>query len=197
MPVTLKTERPVNEEQQRATATAPPGGRWVILALAGLLFAGVLYLGVLEARRSPMEGVSAPSFKLERYLGGSLALEDLRGRVVMLDFWATWCPPCVAEMPSLVKLAREYEPKGLAFVAANRDEGDTARLQVKRFLTKHAPDLAPDIVFADDVTASRYQVRSLPMLYFIDRDGKVLGSYAGLASESALRKQIEQALAAR
>jgi thiol-disulfide isomerase/thioredoxin len=184
----------VNEGPARAKVT-PQRGSWIIATFAGLLFAGVLYLGVREAKRNPMAGGAAPSFRLQRYGGGTLALEELRGRVVMLDFWATWCPPCVAEMPSLVRLAHEYEPKGLAFVAANRDEGDTAMTQVKLFMAKHAPGLAQDVVFADDATAANYHVRSLPTLYFIDRKGRVVGSSSGFASESMLRRQIEKALA--
>ncbi|HVG58695.1 MAG TPA: redoxin domain-containing protein, partial [Hyalangium sp.] len=91
----------------------------VLLGLTAVFgLAGLLYLGVMEAQRGKLvpDGAAPPSFQMERYGGGKLALSDLRGKVVMLDFWATWCPPCQEEMPSLVKLAKEYESQGLVFV---------------------------------------------------------------------------------
>lgn len=153
-------------------------------------------MGIREAGPPPLSGLTAPPFSLERYSGGSLSLEELRGRVVMLDFWATWCPPCVAEMPHLVKLAREYEASGLVFVAANRDDAESARTDVNAFIAKIAPELAANVVFADDATAARYDVRSLPTLFLIDRGGKIVDAYSGFASESSLRKRIERALGA-
>lgn len=188
--------------QQAGTEGTPtPGARGdkaktalAVVAVLGL--AALAFLGVREAQRARLvpDGVSPPSFELTKHEGGSLALSDLKGRVVMLDFWATWCPPCREEMPSLVKLAKEYESQGLVFVAASRDDGPTAPQEVDYFLQRFQPDLRPYVVYADDKVARAFEVNALPTLYFLDRDGKVIDAQRGMLSEDGLRRRIERAL---
>lgn len=185
------------EAADAARPSSAKPGRWLTRLLVVLLLSAIAYLGVREARDGALvrKGSVAPSFKLARYGGGTLALDELRGKVVMLEFWATWCPPCVAELPSLSKLAKEFEPRGVVLVAADRDEGSTAKSDVGIFVARRVPELAQSIVFADDATALKYRVSALPTLYFIGRDGKIIESYSGYASESVLRSRIERALA--
>ncbi|MFY1829147.1 TlpA family protein disulfide reductase [Myxococcus fulvus] len=187
---------------QQGIGAPPPvkptgvGTKVFMALLAGLGLAGVVYLGVLEARRSQLvpDGAAAPSFEMTRHEGGVLKLEELRGQVVMLDFWATWCPPCREEMPALVKLAKEYESQGLVFLAASRDDGDMAPKLVDNFIRRHLPDLKPYVVYADDDMARAFEVNALPTLYFLDREGKVTDAQRGALSEDALRRRIERAL---
>ncbi|MCE9666310.1 TlpA family protein disulfide reductase [Myxococcus stipitatus] len=164
--------------------------------LAALAVGGMVYLGVLEARRAQLvpDGAAAPGFELPRHGGGVLKLEEFRGQVVMLDFWATWCPPCREEMPALVKLAKEYESQGLVFLAASRDDGDMAPQLVDGFIRRHLPELKPYVVYASDDMARAFQVSALPTLYFLDREGKVMDAQRGALSEDALRRRIERAL---
>ena len=164
--------------------------------LAALAVGGMVYLGVLEARRAQLvpDGAAAPGFELQRHGGGVLKLEEFRGQVVMLDFWATWCPPCREEMPALVKLAKEYESQGLVFLAASRDDGDMAPQLVDGFIRRHLPELKPYVVYANDDMARAFQVSALPTLYFLDREGKVMDAQRGALSEDALRRRIERAL---
>jgi thiol-disulfide isomerase/thioredoxin len=178
----------------------PPKGEFVSKALLGLTavfgLMGLVYLGVMEAQRSKLvpDGAAPPSFVMERYGGGKLALSDLRGKVVMLDFWATWCPPCQEEMPSLVKLAKEYESQGLVFIAASRDDDDVKEEVVRQFVDRFLPDLAPYVVYANDEVATAFKVEALPTLYFLNREGKVTDAVRGMMSEPALRRRIENAL---
>jgi thiol-disulfide isomerase/thioredoxin len=168
-----------------------------LLALTALFgLAGLVYLGVMEAQRKTLmpDGAAPPSFVMERYGGGKLALSDLRGKVVMLDFWATWCPPCQEEMPSLVKLAKEYESQGLVFVAASRDEDDIKEEVVRQFVDRHLPELGQYVVYAGDEMAMAFKVEALPTLYFLDREGKVTDAVRGMMSEPAIRRRIENAL---
>lgn len=166
----------------------------VVTALLGL--AGLSYLGVQEALRGRLaaDGTAAPDFKMKTYAGGTVSLSDLRGKVVMLDFWATWCPPCQEEMPSLVKLAKEYESQGLVFVAASRDDMPDAPLFVEEYVKSRIPELAPYVVYAPDEMAVAFQVNALPTLYFLDREGRVVDAQRGMLSEDALRRRVERAL---
>jgi thiol-disulfide isomerase/thioredoxin len=166
----------------------------VVTGLAGLAALG--YLGVQEAMRARLasDGTTAPTLQMERYAGGKLSLADLKGKVVMLDFWATWCPPCQEEMPALIKLAKEYEGKGLVFVAASRDEMPDAPLYVQEFIVSRMPDLAPYVVYAPDELAVAYQVTALPTLYFLDKNGRVIDAQRGMLTESELRRRVERAL---
>ena len=170
--------------------------------ILGLLLAfGVGFLiaqGVGEARRmAPVKsGAKAPDFNMAKLEGGTLSLGQLRGKVVMLDFWATWCPPCREEMPSLVKLAKQYEGKGLAFVAASRDDADSWKDDVGSFSAQYSlSGLGQHVVFADDETSDAYKLEVLPTMFFIGPKGELLGSYSGYTSEDTLRDRIERALA--
>jgi len=189
----------VTQEPIGAPPPAKPTGtgtKVFLGLLAALAVGGMVYLGVLEARRAQLvpDGAAAPGFELQRHGGGVLKLEEFRGQVVMLDFWATWCPPCREEMPALVKLAKEYESQGLVFLAASRDDGDMAPQLVDGFIRRHLPELKPYVVYANDDMARAFQVSALPTLYFLDREGKVMDAQRGALSEDALRRRIERAL---
>jgi thiol-disulfide isomerase/thioredoxin len=128
---------------------------------------------------------------MEKLEGGSLTLQQLRGKVVMLDFWATWCPPCVREIPHLVRVAKEFESQGLVFVAASRDEPlATARAEVRMFVAGRAPDLRPYVTFATEAVADRYGVEALPTLFLLDGDGKIIEVHSGALSEEQLRRRL-------
>ena len=192
---------PVNQDAVPPQPPPPPvrhGWSKMLLVVTGLLgLAALSYLGVREALRARLaaDGTAAPTIKLKKYdETGTVSLTDFQGKVVMLDFWATWCAPCQAEMPALLKLAKEYEAQGLVFVAASRDEMPDAPLFVQEFVQSRMPELGPYVVFAPDELAALYQVQALPTLFFLDRKGNVLDSHRGMLSEAALRQRIERAL---
>jgi len=168
------------------------------VTLLALGIAGLLWSGIQEARTSRpavMGKKEAPAFRLERFGGGSVSSSELKGKVVMLDFWATWCGPCISEMPVLLKLASEYEPKGVVFLAASRDDPSIAKVQVGMFIDQRAPTLARYAAFADDGTADAYAVSAIPTMVLIDRKGQLHASYLGAANERAWRSRIEEVLA--
>jgi thiol-disulfide isomerase/thioredoxin len=170
----------------------------VSIGLVVLLVAFMVVQGVLESRSKRQflpVGQPAPEFTMSKLTGGEVTLSSLKGKVVMLDFWATWCPPCVEEMPSLVKLAKEYEARGVVFVAANRDDADEARAKVSVFSQRRVPDLPPFVAFPESSTAIDYKVVALPTLYFLDRQGRVVAGNTGYATERQLRQRLENALA--
>ena len=176
-------------------APAKSGRLWVTL-LVGLGLFGALWAGIGEARRLRPQpsGKQAPAVGFQRFGGGSVALDSLRGKVVLVDFWGTFCGPCVEEMPLLVKLAQEYESRGLAFVAPSLDDPDRASVEVGVFIDSQVPALAPYAAFGNDASANAFGVQALPTMVVIDRSGKVIATYIGSASEREWRSRIERAL---
>ncbi len=170
-------------------------GNWLSMALVFALLVGAIVMGFVEKDTAFPNATPAPGFAFERFAGGKVDSEDLKGRVVMLDFWATWCPPCVEEMPMLVKVAKEYEAKGVTFVAVSHDDPETATAAITKFVESQVPDLRPFAVYGSPVTGARYKVKSLPTLFVIGRDGKIANSLSGEISERRLRSWLDDALA--
>jgi thiol-disulfide isomerase/thioredoxin len=183
-----------------APSDPPPSparlARLFVVLLLGLGILGALWLGIREARqaRPHTSGLQAPNVGFQRFGGGAVSLASLRGKVVLVDFWGTFCPPCVEEMPVLVKLAHEYEPRGLVFVAPSLDDPDRAAVEVGAFIDRQVPGLAPYAAFGNDASANAFGVHLLPTMVVIDRSGKVVATYFGSATERAWRERIEAAL---
>jgi cytochrome c biogenesis protein CcmG, thiol:disulfide interchange protein DsbE len=123
--------------------------------------------------------------------GQNWRLEDQRGKVVIVNFWATWCPPCRAETPGLISLARSYETRGLKIVGIAMDEGGTT--PVVRFASTFGipyPILLPVKEFD---LASR--VESLPTSFLIDQRGRIAKTYVGGVAEDEFKQDVDRLLA--
>lgn len=176
-------------------------GFWSKVWIVALLLAGLgafVYEGVRDVANTELvkDGAPAPLFEAERFGGGSFSLADTKGKVVLLDFWATWCGPCVEEMPSLFKVANDYESRGVVLVAADRIESDS-KAAVGVFLSdqKLTPDENAIVVFASEDVLDRYQVHALPTLFIVDREGRIAGAHQGFMKEEQLRAEVERVLA--
>jgi thiol-disulfide isomerase/thioredoxin len=113
--------------------------------------------------------------------------------VVVLDFWATWCPPCNKMMPTLEALNAEWKDRGVTFVGVNSD-GDIAPEELRAFLTAHGVSYA---VVADNGRANNlYKVRALPTLFIIGKDGRVRDTFLGLTRKASIASALEEAVAA-
>ena len=123
-------------------------------------------------------GSAAPAFRLAALAGGEQDLAAARGQVVVLNFWATWCPPCVAEMPSLERLHRALGPEGLAVVTVSTDE-DEAELQ--RFVRERSLTIPVLKDPGGRVAASLYRTTGYPESFVLDREGKVVEHVVGPA----------------
>ena len=111
----------------------------------------------------------APDFTLEDLAGNSHALSDYRGKIVFLNFWATWCPPCRAEMPSMQKLHQSWDQNKYVMLAVNVGQHKSA---VKDFIERH--DYTFLVLLDPDAKVAReYYARSIPLTYVIDRDGRI------------------------
>ena len=114
--------------------------------------------------------------------------------MVLVDFWATWCPPCREELPWLVEVAREYEGKGVRFVAVSHDEPADREAAVAQYVKTRQPELGKYVAYGDPFTGGKYRVQALPTLYVIGRDGRVVASVQGQTSEWRVRRWLKKAL---
>jgi peroxiredoxin len=133
----------------------------------------------------------APDFALKDVNGKTVKLSDFRGKVVMVDFWATWCGPCQIEIPWFIDFERKYKDQGFVVIGlAMDDEGWTA---VKPFIEQMKMNYR--VVIANDRLADLYGgVEALPTTVLIDRDGKVASMHVGLAGKQDFQDAIEKLL---
>ena len=117
----------------------------------------------------PEKGFIAPDFTLQTLDGKMVTLSDLRGQVVLVNFWATWCPPCRAEMPAMQQAYDQYRTDGFVVLAVNMLEGDA---QVTDFVYQTGLTF-PVLVDKGGGVSERYQVKSIPTTYFVDREGVI------------------------
>lgn len=151
---------------------------------------GVSTAGKIPA---PHVGFLAPDFELQSPSGESIKLSDLRGQAVLVNLWATWCPPCRDEMKSIENVYQEYKEQGFTVLAVNMTYQDDP-LRVLPFVEEQALTF-PILLDETGKIGDAYQLRSLPSSYFIRRDGiineVVIG---GPMSEALLRTRIEALL---
>jgi peroxiredoxin len=148
-----------------------------------------------QSQTHPLVGKPAPDFSLPLLAGGQMKLSDSKGKqAVVLDFWATWCPPCQAELPVVNKLLAGYKDKGVLFVAVNQGE-DAA--QVRTFL--QSIHIEPTVALDAQGSAGHlYQVSGIPQTVIIDKQGIVRAVYTGYGPgmEDVIKKQLDEVLAA-
>lgn len=161
-----------------------------------VLVAALAVANLLTVASPPAQAADAPAFgalSLKTLDGGQVSLKQLRGKVVLLNFWATWCKPCVAEMPVLVSLAKTYHDRGFVVVAASVDEPGSED-EIAKFAGK-LPDGMQVWVGATLQDMSRLQVGSaLPVSVLLDREGRAVGARQGAVDEGLLDSAIEEAL---
>ncbi len=166
------------------------------IALIGIVVA-VLY--VIDSREtSGSAGNLAPAGQrkalsnvtIQDLNGRSWRLADHRGEVVLLNFWATWCPPCQEETPGLVRLSKSYAQNELDVVGVSMDEGGPA--VVRRFVSEFK--IPYTIGMSDDKLTPASTVEALPTTLLIDRQGRVAKTYVGGASEKVFRADVDALL---
>ncbi len=148
----------------------------VQMVVASLIVAGVMFLVLRRRPPHPVAvGEPAPDFTLPTLAQGSLRLRDYRHQVVVLNFWATWCPPCVEETPSLRKFAEQMQGQKVVIIGVSVDQ-DERTLQ-KFVADAHLP--FPIVRDPDQRVASRFGTYQFPETYILDRDGRVAEKIIG------------------
>ena len=139
---------------------------------------------------SPLLGRRAPNFTLQRFDGSTLRLEDLRGSVVFLNFWASWCPPCRSEARALEDAWRRYKDQGVVFVGVNtQDDEAHARDFIAEFGVTYPNGQDPGGRIAID-----YGVWGLPETFFIDREGRITYKHVGTLGAGTMTTKLGEAL---
>ena len=162
------------------------------------IVAGMLWTGIHLSRNHAAGGLGAgargdeaPDFTLASLDGQNVKLSDLRGKAVLLNFWATWCGPCKIEMPWFVQLQNEYGPQGLQIVGVAMDDASVE--DIARF-TKEIGVNYPILLGKEAVGQSYGGVSVLPTTYFIARNGRIVAREFGLQSRSVFVDHIKEAL---
>jgi thiol-disulfide isomerase/thioredoxin len=178
-----------------------PGSRGkrnpLALLVVAVVAAAMLYFGFHMARRSgstppPVtKSGPAPDFTLQSLDGNSMRLSDLRGKAVLLNFWATWCSPCKIEMPWFIELQKQYGAQGLQIVGVAMDDAS------KEDIAKFAKDMGvnyPVLLGKEAVGEAYGGIPALPESFFIGRDGKIVDKIIGLRDKSDIEDAIKKAL---
>jgi len=160
-----------------------------------LLFLSILSLLLLGCEtNADTKEVKAPDFTLEDLSGKNISLNQYKGNIVVLDFWATWCQPCRMSIPELVKLQDAYKDKGLVILGISVDSADTKNAYLSSFKEKFKINYP--IIRADEKTARKYlggSEVSIPTLFIINRDGMVVEMHSGY-SPGAVEKSLKKIL---
>ncbi len=189
--------------ERQAARQAPaegPGRRWVRLAEAGLWIAvaGLFLVRVVPQVKAAVgwraAGTDAPAVSFAMLDGRDVPLESLRGQVVLVNFWATWCPPCRAEMPGFQDVYDARHAAGFTVVGVSMDEG--SRQSVATFLRDHGIRY-PVALATSDVVAAFGGIDTFPTSILIDRQGRIRYTVRGYFAETALRSAVGRLLAER
>ena len=184
-----------------AEGVVPPAGAVgnrnpLALFVVAVIAAGMLFYGFHAARRSEsnaiiMKASPAPDFTLQSLDGKDVRLSDLRGKAVLLNFWATWCGPCKIETPWLVELQNKYGSQGLQVVGVAMDDSG------KDEIAKFAKDMGVNypVLLGKEAVGDAYGgVPALPESFFIGRDGKIVDKIIGLKGKGEIEDSIKKAL---
>jgi thiol-disulfide isomerase/thioredoxin len=157
------------------------------IVLPGLL-AAMLIL-TLQAFAGDETGQPAPRFRAKTTSGAQFNNESIKGKVVLFEFWTTWCKYCEEEAALVDDIAKEFSGKGLIVLAVDVLEPDQ---KVKKYLAEH-PRSVPIVLTKDTNLAAMYNAQSYPIYVLIDREGNIAAEQRGAAGEGALRRMLKRA----
>ncbi len=203
------TENPADLQADARRGGLPFGRRGLIVALVTvpvLAFLGILTWALFTSGPARgglavnsrivelnVDAQPAPEFTMTLLGGGEIESAELRGRVVMLDFWASWCPPCRDEAPVLAQVYDEYRDRGVEFVGFNLwDNAGDARL----FLQQQNHEY-PNGIDEEGRIAISYGVRGIPEKFFLDREGRIVRKFSGPMRADLLREILDTLLLKR
>ena len=180
-------------------------GRY-LLTLGLLLAALAVGLTVMQRRSQPktktvasfqppsipaIRGKPAADFELPGLDGSKVRLANFKNKVLVVNFWATWCSPCIVEIPGFIELQKKYGPQGLEVIGISMD--DTGIKDVKPFVEKH--HMTYTILLGDDHVAEQFGgIMGLPTTFVVDRNGKYYSMHRGLVSHEVVEEEVQTLL---
>jgi len=132
---------------------------------------------------------SAPAFTLMDLDGRPVSLADFRGKVVVLNFWATWCPPCRREIPDFIDLQNEYGSQGVQIVGIALDEPE----KVQAFARQHGMNYAV-LIGSDEISMKYGGIEGIPTTFIVDKNGKIVNRFEGFRPREIFEAEIKQLL---
>lgn len=164
-----------------------------VLSIFSLGLAAILFAREGESSNRPADGNHrlAPEWELFDLDGRAVSSEQFKGKVVILDFWATWCPPCRAEIPGFIELQRNYADKGLMIIGISLDRAEPA--VVKEFAERFGMNY-PVLRGTGKVTEAFGGVNALPTTFIIDRQGRIVDSHVGYTAKEEFERAIRPLL---
>jgi len=150
----------------------------------------VMTLAACTDNSTPQGALAAPDFALQDMNGKTVRLSDYKGKTVLLEFWATWCPPCREAVPGLEKLHNTYKDKGLVVLAVSMDQGGWD--QVTSFISEH--HITYTVLKGSDDVAEKYRIRAIPMMLILNKEGNISKRYLGMGSDEEVEKDVKAVL---
>jgi peroxiredoxin len=172
----------------------------VVFAAMVVVVAGLLTFALLRMQRSGgrpgtdavAPGRTAPDFTLTDLQGNTVQLSQLRGKTVVLNFWATWCPPCKDEIPWFIQMQKQYGAQGLQVVGVSMDDGDPK--DVVKFASKIGINYP--VLMGEDKVAREYGgIDYLPTTFYINRNGVVTDRVFGEPARGEIERDVQRAIA--
>lgn len=169
---------------------------WVtagVLAVCAFLVCASLLVNLMRVSatvKTVKDGQVAPDFTLKDAAGANIRLSAYKGKVVVVDFWATWCHGCKTEIPWFMEFQNRYRDRGLAIIGVSLDEDGWK--SVRPFV--EATKMNYPVVIGNDELAKRYGVESMPMTMLIDRGGRVAASYIGIVDRGIFERELVRLL---
>jgi thiol-disulfide isomerase/thioredoxin len=137
----------------------------------------------------------APNFTVQDMSGNTVAFSDFKGKPVVINFWASWCPPCKAEMPDYEKMYQEYASKGVVFLMIDLVDGSRETVPIAKQFLKDNKYTFTAYFDVKGSAANAYRISSIPDSIFIDKNGNIVNNYVGMINSATMKKNIEAILA--
>jgi len=185
-PEVIEVDQPIQKPPSKIWSM---GGRFLVVFMVMGLIA-LLGWGLVQASKTPLEEGMAPDFTLTSFDGRTYTLSDLRGQVVIINFWASWCPPCREEAAYLESTWRKYKDQGVIFIGVDYADAEKPALEyIDEFDITYfnGPDLGTRI-------SQQYNIKGVPETYYVAKDGTLRGNHIGPLFSPELDNRIDELL---